>query len=340
MKGHETSTSYDDKENNLDVKVSYLLSSQIQENFYKVEAGLISLLRRCLELESKQSISIISGYVDHFRTIESEDIGWGCGWRNIQMLSSHLLSRRENAKGVIFGGCGFVPDISSLQRWLEIAWERGFDKSGSSHFDDKIYGKRNWIGTTECATLFRSFGLRAKIVDFDGEGLYKRSSSLGSLGAKVSGPMDKYLSREGPETDTGTSSVTRSVKGQHVLIDWVWNYFSDKRVIKLGNNRIIESGKAPLYFQHQGHSRTIVGIQVKHNKKGAKLYNLLVLDPSHKTVHIERALRDNVGWQKLIKRGEDTLKKRQYQLCYIDSGIAHGEEIEKLKTLDSVYIEL
>lgn len=36
----------------------------------------------------------------------------------------------------------------------------------------------------------------------------------------------------------------------------------------------------PLYFQHDGHSRTIVGIQVKHQPKGSQ-YNLLILDPGH-----------------------------------------------------------
>lgn len=37
----------------------------------------------------------------------------------------------------------------------------------------------------------------------------------------------------------------------------------------------------PLYFQHDGHSRTIVGIQVKHQRNGILHYNLLVLDPGH-----------------------------------------------------------
>ena len=31
-----------------------------------------------------------AGDVDHFQT-ERSDSGWGCGWRNIQMVCSHLL---------------------------------------------------------------------------------------------------------------------------------------------------------------------------------------------------------------------------------------------------------
>lgn len=37
----------------------------------------------------------------------------------------------------------------------------------------------------------------------------------------------------------------------------------------------------PLYFQHDGHSRTIVGIQTKFQRNGTQQYNLLILDPGH-----------------------------------------------------------
>uniref|UniRef100_A0A5B7AG47 Putative zinc finger with UFM1-specific peptidase domain protein n=2 Tax=Davidia involucrata TaxID=16924 RepID=A0A5B7AG47_DAVIN len=389
----ESSTSWHDgrtsdrEESNIDEKICCLVGLQIRATFHKVEDGLMALLRNCLESDSDNSTSILAGYVDHFQSIESEDIGWGCGWRNIQMLSSHLLMQREEAREVLFGGSGFVPDIASLQRWLEIAWERDFDILGSNHFNHKIYGKRNWIGTTECAALFRSFGLRAKIVDFGSKEIKTISSgsSQGADGMKINGgkrkpvqvygPMDRFLYRVDhsiPQTgssgheNSGFSNIhlgdglgtsicrsgdkladsdnfnkycARSVKGHQVLIDWVWNYFSDNRLAKSGNPRVVVSEKAPLYFQHQGHSRTIVGIQVKHQRNGMQQYNLLILDSAHKTTALERSLKENVGWQKLIKRGVHTLKKLQYQLCYIDPGIACGEEMEQLKTLDSVYLE-
>lgn len=31
----------------------------------------------------------------------------------------------------LFGGCGFVPDVASLQAWLECAWAAGFDPMGA-----------------------------------------------------------------------------------------------------------------------------------------------------------------------------------------------------------------
>ncbi|XP_057472244.1 uncharacterized protein LOC130760794 isoform X1 [Actinidia eriantha] len=359
QKSHESSTSKCDgrtsygRESDIDEKVCYLIGLQIRASFYKVEGGLMALLRDCLELDSENSTSILSGYVDHFQSVESEDVGWGCGWRNIQMLSSHLVMQRQDVREVLFGGSGYVPDIASLQRWLDIAWERGFDMLGSSHFNQNIYGKKNWIGTTECATLFHSFGLRARIVDFDSKDKVTSSDpgsrsgylSRGDLNISQSGSSGQEKSRYSSNclgNDTGSSDCNSaapvSLKGHQVLIDWVWNYFSDHRLVKLGNARVIVSEKMPLYFQHDGHSRTIVGIQVKHQHKGTQ-FNLLILDPAHKTAALEKSLKTNVGWQKLIKRGVHTLKKPQYQLCYIDPGIACSEEMEQLKTLDSVYVQ-
>lgn len=68
-------------------------------------------------------------------------------------------------------------------------------------------------------------------------------------------------------------------------------------------------------------------------------HNLLILDPAHKTKVLESCLSKKVGWQRYIKRGVHTLKKLDYQLCYMDPGIANGAEMEKLKTLDSTRFE-
>jgi hypothetical protein len=86
------------------------------------------------------------------------------------MISSHFLEEDEEKRDALFGGACFVPDISALQQWLEIAWAKGFDTQGAQHFNWKIAGTHKWIGTTQCAALLRSFGLRARIVDFQAVG--------------------------------------------------------------------------------------------------------------------------------------------------------------------------
>ncbi|XP_024030107.1 uncharacterized protein LOC112094146, partial [Morus notabilis] len=121
-------------------------------------------------------------------------------------------------------------------------------------------------------------------------------------GVEVYGPMDRYVLRKNHSVHQGDSSVqerasssgvqlggslgsekniTRKNRGQQVLVDWVWNYFSNENTTKPGNRCVIVSEKAPLYFQHDGHSRTIVGIQIKYQRNGVQQHNLLILDPGH-----------------------------------------------------------
>ncbi|KAF0895378.1 hypothetical protein E2562_012408 [Oryza meyeriana var. granulata] len=328
----------------LDEQISCLIRAQIRSNVHEIQGGIMNLLRACLESEAGSLTSIISGHVDHYQSLSSEDKGWGCGWRNIQMLSSYLLKQRPEAREALFGGAGFVPDIPSLQRWLEIAWDNNFDTLGSSHFHNKVYGAKKWIGTTECAALLRSFGLRARVVDFDST----ESSDLPSKNGKhvpkqVRGPMDKFVIKN--VTPRSTSSElcredAENMRGQQVLVDWIWNYFASKRSDKLDNSRrVFVSDKTPLYFQHQGHSRTIVGIQKQNGQCGnQERFALLILDPGHGTSDLERALRSKTGWQRLVKRGVHTLRKPQYQLCYADPGIASSEEMEQLKIIDSILV--
>uniref|UniRef100_A0A0D9VB57 UFSP1/2/DUB catalytic domain-containing protein n=1 Tax=Leersia perrieri TaxID=77586 RepID=A0A0D9VB57_9ORYZ len=326
----------------LDEQISCLIGAQIRSNVQEIQGGIMNLLRSCLESEANSSTSIISGHVDHHQSLSSEDQGWGCGWRNIQMLSSHLLNQRPEAREALFGGAGFVPDIPSLQRWLEIAWDKNFDTLGSIHFHNKVYGVKQWIGTAECAALLRSFGLRARVVDFDST----ESSSLHSKNGKhapkqVQGPIDKFVTKNVSPKSTSSELCqedAENMRGQQVLVDWVWNYFASKHSDKLGNSRrVVVSDKTPLYFQHQGHSRTIVGIQKQHGQCGNQdRYTLLILDPGHRTSDLERALRSKTGWQRLVKRGVHTLRKPQYQLCYVDPGIAGSEEREELKIIDGI----
>ncbi|XP_066317622.1 uncharacterized protein [Miscanthus floridulus] len=326
----------------LEEQISCLVRAQIQSEVQEVEGSIMNLLRSCLESEDGPSTSMISCYIDHHQSLSSEDKGWGCGWRNIQMLSSHLLKQRPEAREVLFGGSGFVPDIPSLQRWLEIAWDKNFDTIGSSHFHNEVYGAKKWIGAAECATLFRSFGLRARIVDFDSTESSDLQSKNGSRAAsQVRGPMDKFLIKN--NSPKSSSELCRedaeSMRGQQALVDWVWNYFASGRSDRLATQRVTVSNKTPLYFQHQGHSRTIVGIQKKMGHRGfQEQYTLLILDPGHRTADLERSLRSKKGWQRLVKRGVHTLRKPQYQLCYVDPGIANSEEMEQLKIIAGILV--
>ncbi|KAL5128917.1 Ubiquitin carboxyl-terminal hydrolase ZUFSP [Glycine soja] len=284
----------------MDEKISCLLGLQSRGEFHKVERGLMALLSTCLESDSENSRSILSGYVDHFQRIPFEEVGWGCVWRNIQILSSHLLAQRAEPREAMYGGSGFVPDIPSLQR----AQKNGLEL------------------------------LRFPFVFFWSPGAKERVRINDARKRKVPntyGPMEIYLSRAVAQASCCQDAKTCSSFIQ--IRDTVDKESSDDRV-----RRVLISHKTPLYFQHDGHSRTIVGIQVKHPRSGIPQYSLLVMDPGHRTAALERSIREKVGWQKFIKRGVHTLRKLQYQLCYVDPGIA-SEEMEKLKTIDGVFLE-
>ncbi|GLI65824.1 hypothetical protein VaNZ11_009453, partial [Volvox africanus] len=141
---------------------------------------LVHVLKSCLEAAappppSRGGVTTLSyqaflcGPLQHF-SATALDRGWGCGWRNIQMLSSALLVRDKTLRTAMYGGAGYVPDIPSLQAWLESAWAAGFDRLGCESLGGRIQGERKWIGATEAAALLRSFGVRAQIVDFEGSG--------------------------------------------------------------------------------------------------------------------------------------------------------------------------
>ena len=95
-------------------------------------------------------------------------------------------------------------------------------------------------------------------------------------------------------------------------MDFVWNNFYDENTVQLGLQHVVIREKTPLYFQHNGHSRIIIVVQAKHQQDGALMYNLLDLDPSHSTSALERSLKKKLGWQELIRKGTNTLKKPQY----------------------------
>ena len=84
--------------------------------------------------------AFLSGPVRHFRSLYI-DRGWGCGWRNIQMITSYALDVEEAAAGTsrddsavrdipsggslssrLFGGMGFVPDIGEIYPVAQQIW--------------------------------------------------------------------------------------------------------------------------------------------------------------------------------------------------------------------------
>ncbi|KAG4966295.1 hypothetical protein JHK85_041270 [Glycine max] len=261
----------------MDEKISCLLGLQSRGEFHKVERGLMALLSTCLESDSENSRSILSGYVDHFQRIPFEEVGWGCVWRNIQILSSHLLAQRAEPREAIGGlrllGKGVLMRLALISLTM------------------LSRAQKNGLELLRCPFVFFWSPGAKELVRINDARKRKAPNTYG--------PMEIYLSRAVAQASCCQDAKTCSSFIQ--IRDTVDKESSDDRV-----RRVLISHKTPLYFQHDGHSRTIVGIQVKHPRSGIPQYSLLVMDPGH--------------------------------LCYVDPGIA-SEEMEKLKTIDGVFLE-
>ncbi|XP_053611212.1 zinc finger-containing ubiquitin peptidase 1-like [Plodia interpunctella] len=249
------------------------------------------ILERIAQLNS-QSPSIVKSYlcsaVDHFASCYG-DRGWGCGYRNMQMVLSSLLCNSRYAALLSVTSPG-VPSIPRLQAAVEAAWASGFDTQGSEQLGSKLTNTRKWIGACEVVTVLSSLRIRCQLIDF-----HKPTGSDGSHPA---------------------------------LFDWVLRYFTENPT----------DFKPPLYLQHQGHSRTIIGYE-KHKDGKA---TLLVLDPSHSPAQIRQVLSGNtaacVTALRLLRRGAPALRAKQYQLLAVTGIMTSDEEYEASKVLQSVRI--
>ncbi|KAG4954912.1 hypothetical protein JHK87_040506 [Glycine soja] len=250
----------------MDEKISCLLGLQSRGEFHKVERGLMALLSTCLESDSENSRSILSGYVDHFQRIPFEEVGWGCVWRNIQILSSHLLAQRAEPREAMYGGSGFVPDIPSLQRWLEIAWERGAKE-------------------------------RVRIND-----ARKRKVP------NTYGPMEIYLSRAVAQASCCQDAKTCSSFIQ--IRDTVDKESSDDRVaLVLSTRRTFKNNSW-------------------NSSQTSTVWNSTIQSPGYGSWS---CFATCCGIDALVAGPTG-------ELCYVDPGIA-SEEMEKLKTIDGVFLE-
>merc|ERR1719266_2545841 len=111
------------------------------------------------------SQTYLSSVVDHHSSSYG-DKGWGCGYRNLQMLISSLAHHSIFSERLgITKGAG-VPSISRLQGLIEEAWAKGYDVQGCEQLGKKIgqhpqmdwgNGNRGLFNFSQCKD--RTFGL-------------------------------------------------------------------------------------------------------------------------------------------------------------------------------------
>ncbi|KAJ5693344.1 hypothetical protein N7462_002767 [Penicillium macrosclerotiorum] len=165
-----------------------------------------------------------------------------------------------------------VPSILGLQDRIEQAWDMGFNSTGRTETGG-IKGTRKYIGTPEAQALLQSLQIPCDAKSLNDSGQLRACEAL-------------YMD--------------------------IANYFRSVCSLEDTETRVFKTDLPPIYFQHPGHSMTIVGFEIRDNGTA----NLLVFDPMFKTSPaIQRligtsARADNPGrLLKAYRRGTSYLQK-------------------------------
>uniref|UniRef100_H3D289 C2H2-type domain-containing protein n=1 Tax=Tetraodon nigroviridis TaxID=99883 RepID=H3D289_TETNG len=139
------------------------LASGLDDGTTRTPTGVVRSLWDYYQAENADGVQVwLSADADHFCS-SAGDRGWGCGYRNFQMLLS-ALHRIEAYACVLQEKT--VPSIPQLQSMVEGAWKEGLDPQGAAHFHQRLLGTRAWIGATEIFSLLTFLGINSRIVDF------------------------------------------------------------------------------------------------------------------------------------------------------------------------------
>ena len=109
------------------------------------------------------------------------------------------------------------------------------------------------------------------------------------------------------------------------LFGWVLDYFRERARAK--------AFTPPLYLQHQGHSRTIVGIEAL----SCGGHRLLVFDPSH-TKSAMASLRkcseaaEAAQVMRMLRKSPQAIKCKQYQIVAV-TGVLSPREAAQYKVM-------
>ncbi|XP_065223512.1 zinc finger-containing ubiquitin peptidase 1-like isoform X2 [Planococcus citri] len=259
-----------------------------------VVKGIVPIIRSKSESCENVNRTYVCFNMD-FYSATYGDRGWGCGYRNLQMLLSALWRNATYGELLNMQFCSrfgmekmyvgnAMPSISKLQQLIEWAWEQGFDEEGRDQLGRKVHNTKKWIGATEVVTLLSALRFRCSLVDI-------------------------HRANE---------------KGQHPkMFEWILKYFQK-----------VEEFKAPLYLQHDGHSQTVIGVEVL---KDGEIF-LLIVDPSTPRRQMEKLLSNNANQLGFLRKSLFDMKSDQYQIATVVGVTTSDDEYQASKILRPVRI--
>ncbi|KAI1072377.1 hypothetical protein LB507_003371 [Fusarium sp. FIESC RH6] len=126
-----------------------------------VNNDILPVLIQLLEQNpSTQYAYVCRPAVQHISKLKQE--GGFCGYRNIQMLTSDIISAKT--QGSQHFGESF-PNIFQIQNLIENAWDSGINAQGRAETGG-IRGTRKYIGTPEAQAVFLSLNIPCSVQAF------------------------------------------------------------------------------------------------------------------------------------------------------------------------------
>lgn len=254
---------------------------------------------------------------------------WSCGFRNMQMLMSALLplfptdhpcfdfvssvsqdDTRDNHKPL---SCHIssspllvVPTLKQIQTYLERCWTAGYDPNGAAFYRNCIVGKRSKIGAVEVSSAMSYLGIDSTVIQFircPESRLLLAPFVYAYFTKKFVGQSfhrDRYDSPHHCACVFCAASLPTSTSKSMTHASHIFKHlYHDQDALVISNhhpsNLPCRFPLPPLYLQWEGHSVTIVGIEVP-DSSGATgwecpaSFNLLVFDPMKKGDNLKNAL--------------------------------------------------
>ncbi|KAK8041197.1 peptidase family C78-domain-containing protein [Apiospora phragmitis] len=199
--------------------------------------------------------------------------GGFCGYRNIQMLSSYIIGTKPQGAEHFRGR---LPSIFKIQDWIERAWDLGINAQGRIETGG-VKGTRKYIGTPEAQAMFLSLDMAVEAQGFKDQ---------------------------------------QPIVAERKLLEHVQAYFESGYIESKDFDparKVRMTSLPPIYFQHRGHSLTIVGLEKRSNESVELLvFDPMFRDPQSITKLVGRALSHKTSPDKslsLYRRGNKYLKK-------------------------------
>ena len=121
-------------------------------------SGLIELIRQT-QLNKNTRERLLCSPCDHYSS-SFIDMGYGCGYRNVQMLLSSMREDEKLVDKLFNKGVKKMPSIKKIQQLIERAWELGFDLMGKAQLGGNLVNTSKWIGASDVCAMFSSLRIK------------------------------------------------------------------------------------------------------------------------------------------------------------------------------------